>query len=73
MSPGKRKPRSVVEAIFDDLEKGELKTFSEIANNIGSHYNTVRDYVELIMFIQGKPKISVEQTENMSMARVEKP
>ena len=72
MAPGKKDPEDIIKAIFDDLSKDGLKSLSEIATNIGSHNYTVKKYVELIKFIQDQPKIIIERTKTLTLARLEK-
>jgi hypothetical protein len=72
MAPGKKDPQDIIKAIFGDLSGGGLKSLSEIATDIGSHNYTVKKYTELIEFIQNQPRIIVEHTKALTLARLEK-
>jgi len=68
---GRKDQKQVIKEIFGALSK-DLKSVTEIADNIGSHHNTVKKSLDLIEFIQGQPKIVIEKTKASVLARLEK-
>jgi len=69
---GKRDPMDIIQAIFSDLEKDGLKTITEISKNIRSGYHTVKNYLDIIQFVNSKPRIQVDKTKNMTVVKLVK-
>ena len=59
----------IIENIFDVLEDGNLHTISNISRQTKSHWNTIKNQVDLILKIQEMPKIEVLKTEKQTLVR----
>jgi hypothetical protein len=67
----KKTIKVIVENIFKELNEIP-KTISDIANNVKSYHKTIKDYLELIEFIQSQPKLLLERTGHSYQAKIKK-
>lgn len=66
----KKSGREIIERIFKELD-GKPKNISEIASSVKSYHSTIREYLELIEFIQAQPKLILERTGHSYQAKLE--
>ncbi len=54
---GKRSQRELLERAFDVIEDGESRSVSQIAREVGAAWSTTYWLMDLIEFIQSKPRV----------------
>lgn len=69
----RRSPRKIVEIIFSTLESVEHGfTIGELAKRTNSNWSTINSYLDLIEYIQNKPKMTLIRTERYKVAKLQK-
>jgi hypothetical protein len=69
---GKKKPATIVDAIFHELSLNGPRSTNEIAVALKSNTQTVKSYIELIEKIQRMPKVLVDRAKNVTVVKLEK-
>lgn len=72
MTPRKSSINETVESIFLKLSSETSKTITDLVRETEYHHNTVRSYLELIEFIQSKPKLILKRTGHSYQVKIEK-
>ena len=68
----KRSPKDIVETIFSVLENAEHGfTIGELKKHTKSSWNTINSYLDLIEYIQNKPKVLLIRTERYKVAKLQ--
>ncbi len=68
----KRSPREIVETIFSALENADHGfTIGELAKRTHSNWSTINSYLDLIEYIQTKPKLTLIRTERYKVAQLQ--
>ena len=59
----KRSKISIIKAFFDVLQDDKPHSFNDIAISIGTSWETIKNWAELIECIQDQPKIKIIQNK----------
>ena len=59
----KRSKLSIIKAFYEVLKDGKPHSFNEIATQIETSWETIKNWAELIKFIQEQPKIKLIQNK----------
>nr|MDO8112050.1 hypothetical protein [Candidatus Sigynarchaeota archaeon] len=65
-------PKTIINEIYAELEKDGAKTPNEIALKMKANMQTIKRWVDLIKYIQTKPKLIVESGTRITLIRIEK-
>ncbi len=62
MGSGRSKAPDIFKGIFDALSENHPKNITDIKKITGFHHDTIRNYLEIIEFIQSQPKLFLKRT-----------
>lgn len=69
----KKSPKDIVDTIFSVLENAEHGfTIGELKKHTQSSWSTINSYLDLIEYIQNKPKVLLIRTERYKIAKLKK-
>ncbi|HME50786.1 MAG TPA: hypothetical protein VKM55_01085 [Candidatus Lokiarchaeia archaeon] len=69
---GRKDPKTIIDQIYNELEKGGTKTTNQIAVKMKANTQTVKRWVDLVRYIQTKPKLMVESGDRITLVRIDR-
>ena len=67
----KRSKISIIKAFFKILSDGKPHSFNEIATKIGTNWDTIKNWAEILEFVQKQPKIEIIRNK-LNLVRIKK-
>lgn len=68
----KRDPISILEQMFEALEKGKPFTLNELSQETGIHCITLKRYIRLVTLVRQEPELEIIRTRHSVIVRVRK-